>query len=45
MRTIDQLEIDARAPGRLRTWFLGMFAGVALVLSAVEEANAPLRRQ
>jgi putative ABC transport system permease protein len=35
MRTVDQLETDARAPDRLRTWFLGIFAGVALLLSAV----------
>jgi putative ABC transport system permease protein len=35
MRTVDQLEADARAPDRLRTWFLGIFAGVALLLSAV----------
>jgi putative ABC transport system permease protein len=35
MKTVDQLEADARAPDRLRTWFLGIFAGVALLLSAV----------
>ena len=35
MRTVDQLEADARAPDRLRTWFLGIFAGVALLLSAI----------
>jgi putative ABC transport system permease protein len=35
MRTVDQLEADARAPDRLRTWFVGIFAGVTLVLSAI----------
>jgi len=35
MRTVEQIEADARAPDRLRTWFLGIFAGVALLLSAI----------
>jgi putative ABC transport system permease protein len=35
VRTVDQLEADARAPDRLRTWLLGLFAAVAILLSAI----------
>ncbi|HWW85505.1 MAG TPA: FtsX-like permease family protein [Vicinamibacterales bacterium] len=35
VRTVEELEADARAPDRLRTWFLGIFAGLALLLSTV----------
>jgi putative ABC transport system permease protein len=35
VRTVDQLEADARAPDRLRTWLLGLFAAVATLLSAI----------
>jgi putative ABC transport system permease protein len=35
VRTVDQLEVDARAPDRLRTWLLGLFAAVAILLSAI----------
>jgi putative ABC transport system permease protein len=35
MRTVDQLEVDARAPDRMRSWLLSIFAGVALLLSGI----------
>jgi putative ABC transport system permease protein len=35
MKTVSQLETEALGPARLRTGFVGIFAGVALVLSAI----------
>jgi putative ABC transport system permease protein len=35
VRTVDQIEVDAMAPDRVRTWSLGLFASVGLLLSAI----------